>query len=101
MIKLIDKKTLTLSMGEWLAISIFLNDRIVKEFGHEPTKKELLDLVHKVEAASQSKTEDPEYGSNIKLLAAASANVAIRNAIVEYFELQEKLHESSNQTAHA
>lgn len=99
--KLTDKKTLTLSMGEWLAISIYLGDQLKKEFGHEPTKKELLDLVHKLENAAENGTEDPEYGTNMKLLAAASANAAIRNAIVEYFELQEKLSESSHQTAHA
>jgi len=83
---LTDKVHIELSVGELIAIGTYIEDRIEKEFGRTPSKQDILDLMTK----SLEACEEADIKDETTLLAAVSANLTMKRALVTKIE-QEKL----------
>ena len=83
---LTDKVQFELTVGELIAIGTYIEDRIEKEFGRTPSKDDLLALMTK----SLDSKDEQEVSNEVTLLAAVSANISLKRALMLHMN-KEKL----------
>lgn len=74
--------TIKLSLGELIAIGTYIEERITQEFGHEPTKEELLMFMNAVIKNAEEKPESKDTERHTRLLAAISANINMKKCLM-------------------
>ena len=87
-----------LSLGELIAIGSYIEDRINQEFGHEPSKEELILFMNSTIKNAEENPGSKDNERCTKLLAAISANINMKKCLM----LQcGDSHENKKETAHA